>query len=821
MYRYCLIQYYFKGGREHPVEHIPHGNSKKKQDYIRTWESTKGLLEEASDKKKPRDAVHHVMENGLGGLTSCVGLGQMPRNRQQSSDLKRNKNKRVVHSMNHKNMSGAGSDNDPWYLLLNESKRQSRIKESAFVRDVRVGGEPFCVLASNRQLNDIKRFCCNTKEFKPLTVDPTFNLGQFNVTPISYQHLLLETRKEGKHPTLIGPVLLHERKTEETYSLFCGSLKALEPELSNLLAFGTDDELALINGFNNNFERATHLLCEIHLKKNIESRLSTLAISGKIKQDIMSDLFGKRNEDVFESGLSDSSSDEDFYHKLGILKDRWSKVDVNGKVFYEWFVQNKEAEFLQSVISPVRQRAGLGCPPERFTTNRSERTNGVIQDFVKRECGQSKVDEYVFAVTLQKLISIQEREIEFAVVDKGEYKLRPPFKHLLVPAERWSKKTNDQMKTALKKVHTTSVDHVDPGNVASVCQALDETNNLLLRRLLEAGVDWIPRDSLALMAAKASRLEGKAFPLPGAEMETVMIPSKSKPKKPHAITFQANGKCECQDCPGYSSSSVCAHAIAASVKLNRLDTYLKWLVTTRRKTGGVNYSKAITFGMPAGRGRKPNQPPRKRSKTRHPSAEELIVVQRITEEERPQLIPSQRAQQHVQTTPLPSGQTLAPVFHDMWPGPAPLPPRSVSTPTSVPPVLVSSQPSHSQLTLLNNRPGYPSPVPNSFIIYLLNYCPKQTSVCFGCGSSLKPGGLICNPPGDLVVVSNMYREWRQDGQMHRKLANVYFHCIPDCIRRRQPYFQPDQCFVPRQIEPFLNQQHRLFIGQTFGNIQVT
>ena len=36
------------------------------------------------------------------------------------------------------------------------------------------------------------------------------------------------------------------------------------------------------------------------------------------------------------------------------------------------------------------------------------------------------------------------------------------------------------------------------------------------------------------------------------------------------------------------------------------------LVATKRKTGGLNYSKAITFGMPAGRGRKGERQPRSR-----------------------------------------------------------------------------------------------------------------------------------------------------------------------------------------------------------------
>ena len=194
--------------------------------------------------------------------------------------------------------------------------------------------ESLCVLASNRQLNDLKRFCCNQKEFKLLTVDPTFDIGTLNVTPISYQHLLLETRNEGKHPTLIGPVLISEKKTEEIYSTFCSTLKSLEPGLSNLMAFGTDGEKALENAFNLNFERSVHLLCEIHLKKNIERKLIALGIQGATKDNIISDVFGHRKGEVYEIGLSDAASENDFSQQLAILEKRWKDAHENGHDFY-------------------------------------------------------------------------------------------------------------------------------------------------------------------------------------------------------------------------------------------------------------------------------------------------------------------------------------------------------------------------------------------------------------------------------------------------------------------------------------------------------
>ena len=122
--------------------------------------------------------------------------------RQQVKDMKRN------NGGSHRPNSSTKSS-DPWYSVIKECKAQARCKDTAFIRDVRVGAVPFCILSNERQLNDLHRFRCNVKLFKPLTVDPTFNIGEFNVTPISYENLLLET-KQGQHPTLIGPVPVHE-----------------------------------------------------------------------------------------------------------------------------------------------------------------------------------------------------------------------------------------------------------------------------------------------------------------------------------------------------------------------------------------------------------------------------------------------------------------------------------------------------------------------------------------------------------------------------------------------------------------------------------
>ena len=142
--------------------------------------------------------------------------------------------------------------------------------------------------------------------------------------------------------------------------IFASTLKTIETDLPDVLAFGTDDELALVNGFKNNFERSVHLLCELHLKKNIETKLKDLGIAGEVKSEFMADIFGQTIGAVHESGLVSAPDEQQFVNMLDNVKERWSNKHDNGAAFYDWFCTRKAKEFLDSAIQSVRQRAGLG-----------------------------------------------------------------------------------------------------------------------------------------------------------------------------------------------------------------------------------------------------------------------------------------------------------------------------------------------------------------------------------------------------------------------------------------------------------------------------
>ena len=87
----------------------------------------------------------------------------------------------------------------------------------------------------------------------------------------------------------------------------------------------------------------------------------------------------------------------------------------------------------------------------------------------------------------------------------------------------------------------------------------------------------------------------------------------------------------------------------------------------------------------------------------------------------------------------------------------------------LPPTPISCPSTH---TLSMQNVGFPNPCPGQLMIYLLQFCPVQTSMCFGCGNPLNQTDGIPAPPNDLVVVSRMLREWTFQGQARSKLGNV-------------------------------------------------
>ena len=77
----------------------------------------------------------------------------------------------------------ASSQNADTLTAIMHQCKETSTGPHAYIRAVQAVPEPVCVLATDQQINDLVRFCTDPDYFSVLTVDPTFNLGPFNVTP--------------------------------------------------------------------------------------------------------------------------------------------------------------------------------------------------------------------------------------------------------------------------------------------------------------------------------------------------------------------------------------------------------------------------------------------------------------------------------------------------------------------------------------------------------------------------------------------------------------------------------------------------------------
>ena len=170
----------------------------------------------------------------------ATSIGELPRNRQQVSNIRSKIN-------SSSSICSAKGLRDPLFMVM----EQSKLCESGenFVRVVTACPEPMCLLANDQQLGDLARFGTDPSLFSVLSIDPTFSLGDFSVTCITYHHLLVTDPRTGQSPIMLGPLFVHQSKSYATYHFFASSLIGIAIKLVGVLAFGTDGEEALFKAF--------------------------------------------------------------------------------------------------------------------------------------------------------------------------------------------------------------------------------------------------------------------------------------------------------------------------------------------------------------------------------------------------------------------------------------------------------------------------------------------------------------------------------------------------------------------------------------------
>ena len=553
----------------------------------------------------------------------------------------------------------------------------------AFVRDVKAAPDPLCVMFFDWQLSDLVRFLTDPVLFSILGADTTYNLGDFYVTPTTYKHLMLVDVTSHKHPTMAGPVLVHQRKDFATFNYFANTLVSHAKKLHEVQAFGTDGDPALIEAFTHNFPSARQLRCFLHLKKNFLSKLRDNGIPPAVSQEFISDIFGKRIGGTYEEGLVDSLDSADFNSRLQSCRDVWNARELcylgpGQTSFFDYFVKYHASTVCHTMLKDVRIAAGLGSPPGIFTTNANESLNAAL----KKKVNYKETEWPEFNDLIKKFVMAQRDDIIRATYGRGQYRITQEYTHLVVSHQQWIQMTPEQRKDVLKRFdsarlqrdtvvisapssgtvrkeaaknrgsHTFAVPTPSSSNAQketpkrlgrsdaivnptpSSSNARQEAakkgdspaQHVLSIKVKDCGITTLPFATLDAMWSKAEQYLGTndVQQAPGDDRKSKMITSRSS-STPHFIRVPSPGHYVCdKQCLQWSSSGICSHTLVAAEVNGELKLFLQWYNSSGQEP---NITTLAHAGLPAGRGRKGGVPKRKRN--RGPVTTPDTVVRRL------------------------------------------------------------------------------------------------------------------------------------------------------------------------------------------------
>ena len=830
--KYGLLQYTFDGP-EVEVKAKPHGNSKRSMPYFRTGASTKKHIRELAVESTPKTVVHTITKQ-QGGEILAKGAAYLPRDRQQVANFRRSVAK--------------PKDTNVLYSIMVECKL-AQGKKDAFIRDVKAAPEPQSVLFYDWQLDDLVRLCTNNKQLSVMSVDTTFNLGEFYVTPITYRHSLLEGIRSGKHPIMIGPVLVHQRLQFATFNYFLSTLVGSNKLLRNLLAVGTDGDENVTDACGHNFPFAVQLRCFIHFKRNLQEKLRDLGIPKAVANKFLDDVFGKCEGNVRFEGLVDSTSIDDFDKKFEALQECWNGRERPysgdaGPQFHNHFSRYFAKVVRNHMRKDQRELVGLGSPPTIYTTNASEALNSVL----KKGVNFKKTQWPEFVQSVKHLVDAQYEEIVRALSGRGQYRLCEETRHLGVVLEEWNKMRPDQRQRIVqwfmsyRPTVTTSTFTSEAESVVSVKdgqqsgpKSTDKPGcskvNSLLISAEESGIHTIPLITLEAIWSKAAALlqgDNTISPAPGRDRRSHVVISY-RSDTPHLVQPKANGQYTCDDkCPQWVSAKICSHTVAVAALNASLEGFLQWYKSSATTP---NVTRLAMIGMPANRGRKKGQSSNSwKGRTTTKVAPDAIISSPpglvhnimpascshtsdsgLNPANSVPIVPSSSS--YSGTTPLgqqPPRLSGYSTQQQLQLGPPPLIVVGQSNSASFSPVPCTSEtPRHhtSSVSPPNTNPFY------------LRFISGNIRTCQGCHSTLRPGGAIPNPPYNLTVARAERRPYRNTSGTvvtPYKESISHYHCCVECVQSGDPKFVPMSLLIPLDLYSQLNSVHREYLHSAFG-----
>ena len=274
--------------------------------------------------------------------------------------------------------------------------------------------------------------------------------------------------------------------------------------------------------------------------------------------EYIADVFGNHVGNTYQEGLVDSSSLEKFHQRLENLKQLWDEREKplspsSGPRFYRHFVRYHADVVRYHMRKDLRESAGLGSPPSKFTTNASESLNAAIKRKVNFQ--ESELPE--FNDQMRQYAESQREEVIQALSGRGQFRLCHDVSHG-VSTQVWVKMTTQQRREAVSAFENAQLPTTQSADKGPSSISIIPSSQAVLSVTAEDSViTSIPFVTLMFMWNKAADLLSASnviTPAPGDDSKARMVICRSQ-VVPHHVRSCFSGRFLCdKNCPQWMSS---------------------------------------------------------------------------------------------------------------------------------------------------------------------------------------------------------------------------------------------------------------------------
>ena len=585
----CLLQYHIAGedADEVQFEVAPHGNRKHGgKPFYPLQKSTMEAIKNALSSKSPAVAHRNVCDI-VGGVLGAEQPGQLPRSRQQMYDLK--------HKM---------SKTDQVDELLMYVKHT----EKPIVLEHHDVPEDFWVLGMPHMCGDLGRFCTSEALSHPFSVDPTFNFGEFEVTPYSYKHLSLKCKRTNEPPVFIGPTAIHHSKTKATYKKMASAVVANSPDLAAKgKGFITDGEQALHDALGDAMKKSTGLRCFNHFRQNCKTKLANIGVRKQQDQKFFLDMvFGDEEEAILNSKDSDELKAR-LDAARPSLDEQEARLTKTSTPQFSTYLNSHRKMMKRSMIRSARMKAGMPCEqsgkPKKCYTNQSEAVNNKLmrqkEAISKNDKSKTNMTKLEFVRDVWEEVDHQQQsELSLAIFSLSEeFELADFAKYLQVEPDKWFELSPNERHQYLKGFNTLTIEDVvakrkiaikhnpqpvEPTewqefpNVISTLYSIKELTDGLIRTIIKEAERLLnsPDAIKSVPSLNPVRNRTKYF-----------VAAKDCKKQMYECTVHRD-HVSCT-CPSYKYNALCKHGLCVANKEGILKEHIDFLLKSPRRAKPV------------------------------------------------------------------------------------------------------------------------------------------------------------------------------------------------------------------------------------------